>query len=323
MTIGHYLLRRLAFALLLVLLVSSAAFLLTRLAPGDFTIEQGLTITAEERARLAADLGLDRPLAVQYGAWLGRAVRLDFGPSFLYSRPVADLLGERAANTAVLALAALIVATVLGVPAGVLSGRRAGATRRVVRGVSLLLLSVPPLVSSLVLVWIAARTGWLPLGGMTSLASDGSWSGWVADLARHLPLPVLALALPVAATLERLQSQALAEASREPFVAAAVARGLSWDRAVAAHAWPASLRAVLSVYGLIIGALFSGSFIVEVVTAWPGLGRLMYDALRARDLYLVAGCAATGAAFLAVGTLVSDLLLRWADPRLGGGGVSR
>jgi peptide/nickel transport system permease protein len=166
-------------------------------------------------------------------------------------------------------------------------------------------------------VFVAARTGWFPVGGMTSLAAGASWPGWLADLARHLPLPVLALALPVAATLERLQSQALADAAREPFVAAAVARGLSWDGALRAHAWPASLRPVLGVYGLVIGGLFSGSFVVEVVTAWPGLGRLMYDALRARDIYLVAGCAATGAAFLAAGTLVSDLLLRWADPRTG------
>ena len=245
------------------------------------------------------------------------------GPRSWTSRPVGDLIGERAANTAVLALAALLFATALGLPAGILSGRRSGPTRRIVRAVSLLLLSVPPLVSSLVLVFIAARTGWFPVGGMTSLAADGSAQGWWADLARHLPLPVLALALPVAATLERLQSQALADAAREPFVAAAVARGLSWDEALESHAWRASLRPVLGVYGLVIGGLFSGSFVVEVVTAWPGLGRLMSDALRARDIYLVAGCAATGAAFLAVGTLCSDLLLRWADPRTGAGEAGR
>ncbi|MFP5379719.1 MAG: ABC transporter permease [Vicinamibacteria bacterium] len=317
------LLRRLGFALLLVWLVASAAFVLTRLAPGDFTTEQGLALNPEERARLAADLGLDRSLPAQYVSWLTGAVRFDLGESFLYSRPVAGLVRERAGNTAVLALAALVVATAVGLGAGVVSGRRAGLTRRVVRGVSLLLLSVPPLVSALVLVFIAARTGWFPVGGMTSLGADGSWAGWAADLTRHLPLPVLALALPVAATLERLQSQALAEAAREPYVAAAVARGLSWDQALLTHAWRASLRPVLGVYGFVIGGLFSGSFVVEVITSWPGLGRLMFDALRARDIYLVAGCAATGAAFLAAGTLVSDLLLRLADPRVDERGTTR
>ncbi len=146
-------------------------------------------------------------------------------------------------------------------------------------------------------------------------AGDAGWAFWLRDLARHLSLPALALALPMGATLERLQSQAMRTAVEEPFVQAAEARGLSRNRAMVKHGWPVSLGAVLGIYGLMIGSLFSGSFVVEVVTAWPGLGRLMFDALRARDLYLVAGCAATGALFLAIGTLLSDLLLAAADPR--------
>ncbi len=131
-----------------------------------------------------------------------------------------------------------------------------------------------------------------------------------------MPIPVMALALPLAASLERLQSQAIAGANREPFVAASRARGLTEGASLVRHAWPASLRPVLGLYGVMIGSLFSGSFVVEVVTSWPGLGRLMYDALRARDLYLVAGCAASGAVFLAVGTLIADVLLAIADPRV-------
>lgn len=319
----RWLLARAAGAALLVLATASGAFVLARLAPGDFATEQGLALDARQRARLRADLGLDRPLAAHYASWLARAAQLDFGESFLYSRPVSGLVRERAANTAVLAAAALAVATLVGVPAGVVSGRRRGAGRRLVRAASLLVLSVPPLVSSLLLVWLAARTGWAPVGGMPVLGAHATWVGWLADLARHLPLPVLALALPVAASLERLQAQALDEAAREPFVTAAVARGLSWRQAVWRHAWPVSLRPVLGVYGLVIGGLFSGSFVVEVVTAWPGLGRLMYDALRARDIYLAAGCAAAGAALLAAGTLVSDMLLRLADPRAVAGDARR
>lgn len=124
------------------------------------------------------------------------------------------------------------------------------------------------------------------------------------------------MALPLAATLERLQSQALADAVREPFIDATRARGVPAREVLARHAWPASLGPVLALYGLMIGSLFSGSFVVEVVTAWPGLGRLMYDALRARDLYLVAGTAAAGAACLAVGTLVADVVHARLDPRV-------
>jgi peptide/nickel transport system permease protein len=308
---GRYLLQRLGFALLLVFVVSSAAMLLTRLAPGD-------TLDPQERERITRELGLDRPFASQYLSWLGGVVRLDFGRSILYSRPVAELIGERALNTAVLATAALLLATAIGIPLGMYSGSRtSGVGRAMVRALSIAGISVPPLIGSLALVFIAARTGWFPVGGMTSASGlEMAWGPYLLDLARHIPVPALALAIPSAAALERLQSQAIEAASREPFVAASRARGLERMQAMLRHAWPVSLRPVLGLYGLMIGSLFSGSFVVEVVTSWPGLGRLMFDALRARDLFLVAGCAATGAVFLAIGSLIADALLAWTDPRV-------
>jgi peptide/nickel transport system permease protein len=317
---GRYLLRRLGFAFVLVLVVSSSALLLTRIAPGDFTTEQGLDIDAATRERIRDDLGLNQPLLVQYFTWLGGAVHFDFGTSLLYSRPVSAIVGERALNTAVLAMMALVLATLVGIPLGIFSGTGSSAARSIVRAISVLGISVPPLVGSLALVFLAARTGWLPVGGMTSSSGlDLTWAAWIADLARHVPLPALALAIPMAATLERLQSEAIESAAHERFVAASRARGVDRLRSILHHAWPVSLRPVLGFYGVMIGSLFSGSFIVEVVTAWPGLGRLMFDALRARDLFLVAGCAATGAFFLAAGTLIADLLLAYTDPRVGSG----
>jgi peptide/nickel transport system permease protein len=151
---------------------------------------------------------------------------------------------------------------------------------------------------------------------VSAAASEPRWPAWAIDVLWHLPLPVLALALPMAATFERLQSQTMGEALNQPFVMAAVARGVSSGRVLLRHAWPSSVRPICAVYGVAIGALLSGSFVVEFVTAWPGLGRLMFEALRARDIYLVAACAATGAAFLALGTTAGDLLLAAADPRV-------
>jgi peptide/nickel transport system permease protein len=204
-----------------------------------------------------------------------------------------------------------------GIPLGIYTGaRQRGLGVSVVRGLSVVMLSMPPLIASLAMVLFAARTGWFPVGGMVSAgASEMSWARWLADVAHHIPLPALALAMPLAATLERLQSQAMSDAIRQPFVRAAEARGLSSDQAMLKHGWRVSLGAVLGLYGLMIGSLLSGSFIVEVITAWPGLGRLIYDALRARDLYLVAGCAATGAFFLAIGTFLADVMHAVADPR--------
>ena len=317
---GRYLLRRLGFALLLVIGVSSSALVLTRIAPGDFAEIQGIDLSEDERQELRRSLGLDRSLVSQYLSWLGGAVRFDFGRSLLYSRPVGALVGERALNTAVLAIFALIAATLIGIPLGIYTGTRTGAVRSIVRAISSIGISIPPLIGSLALVFVAARTGWLPVGGMTSSAgTDLTWAAWFADLARHVPLPALALAIPLAATLERLQSEAIASASRESFVAASRARGVDRPRSILHHAWPVSLRPILGLYGVMIGTLFSGSFVVEVVTSWPGLGRLMFDALKARDLFLVAGCAATGAFFLAAGTLVADLLLAYSDPRVRSG----
>ena len=315
----RYLTRRLVFAILLVFVVSSGALLLTRLAPGDFASELfGTGVTPEAIARERARYGLDRPLLEQYAGWLQRASHLDLGVSLMYRRPVGELVRQRAANTALLAFAALGVATLVGLPLGIVSGSRPrGLVRAAVRGASLVTLSLPSLLTSLLFVLVAARTGWFPIGGMLSVdAMDAGWAAWLRDLAWHLPVPVLALALPVAATLERLQSQAVAEVMAEPFVLAAAARGVPRRRILWRSVLRVAIKPVASIYGLVLAGLLSGSFVVEIVTSWPGLGRLMFDALRARDIYLVAGCAVAGSIFLALGSLVSDLALAVADPRL-------
>ena len=310
-------LQRLLFGLLLVVVVSSTALFLTRLAPGDVTAQLGPFASAGEIAGTRERFGLDRSPAGQWGAWLARAVRFDFGDSFLYNRPVRGLVAGAAINTALLALVALALATIVGIPLGIVSGSRQTPGAAVIRAVSLVFLSVPPLLTSLLLVFVAASTRWFPTGGMTSAdAIDLSGIAWLADVAAHLPLPALALALPIAATFERLQAQSMTEALHQPFALAAVARGLPPQDVVFRHAWRVSLRPICGVYGLAIGALLSGSFVVEFVTAWPGLGRLMYEALRARDIYLVAGCAAAGGLFLALGSIVGDVLLAAADPRV-------
>lgn len=295
-----FLLRRSLAALLLVFAVTSGALLLAQLAPGDYASQFGLP-----REQVAAErhrLGLDRPLAAQYAEWLTRTITLDLGESFQYQRPVLGLVRERAANTAVLAIAALVVATLLGIPSGIFTGsRRGGAAVRLLRGASMVLLSVPPLISSLVLLTVAARTGWLPVSGMGGPS--------------HFVVPTLALALPIAAMLERLQAQAIGDALNRPPAMAARARGIPDARIVWRHGWRQSLGPILAIYGVVVGSLFSGSFAVEIVTSWPGLGALMQQALMTRDTYLVAGCAAAGAAFLAAGVLAADVAHALADPR--------
>jgi ABC-type dipeptide/oligopeptide/nickel transport system permease component len=295
----RFLLRRAAFALLLVALVSSASMILAALTPPDFAFEADPAAAAAERRRL----GLDRPVLDQYAAWVARGARLDLGESLRYRRPVATLVGDAARRTAVLGAAALLLATIVGIPLGVFTGSAGRSPlASLARGASLLLLSLPSLITSLVLLLIAARTGWLPVGGFGT-----AW---------HLVLPALALALPITATLERQQSQAIAESLNDPSILAAAGRGIPRQRLVWRHAFRLSLKPVLAIYGIVVGSALSGSFIVEIVTAWPGLGWLTLEALRARDVNLVAGCASAGALCLAAGILASDLALAAVDPRL-------
>jgi peptide/nickel transport system permease protein len=311
-----YFSRRLLFAVFLVFAVSSASLVLARLAGGDYVTESlGIEAHRETIAQARARYGLDKSIGAQYGDWLLRVARLDLGRSLLYDRPVSDLIPERAANTAILALTALLFATVIGLPLGVVAGSgRGGILRSAIHGTSLVFLSMPPLLTSLFLIVIAARTGWMPIAGMRSAGEPTT--GLTIDLLHHLIVPAGALAIPLAAMFERLQAQAMAEAIGAPFVLAALARGVPRARIVWRDALKVSLRPTAAVYGLIVGTLLSGSFAVEVITAWPGLGRLMLDALRARDVFLVAGCAGAGAVFIALGTLLSDAALALVDPRV-------
>lgn len=313
----RFLARRLLFIAVLVAVVSSGAMLLIRTAPGDAASElvgSGASVStiAQERERL----GLSGSAADSYAAWASRAARLDFGMSFRYGRPVLPLVAERAANTALLALSALALATATGLPIGVVAARRSRYVSTVVAALSTCALSLPPLVLSLALAWLAARTGWFPVGGMHSAGSSSMGVAHARDVAMHLVVPALSLAIPIGAVLERLQARAVTHALDTPWVHAAQARGIPSPRIRWNHAARIASAPVAAVYGLIVGSLLSGSFSVEVVTAWPGLGRLTYEALLARDVNLVAGCAAASALFVAAGTLLSDALLAWLDPRV-------
>jgi len=292
--------RRSAAAVAFVMIVASAAFLFVRLAPGDAATDLQLTVSdpaviAATRARL----GLDQPLATQFGHWLIGLTHFDLGQSSKFGRPVASLVADRLLNTAKLAGLALLMATLIGLPLGVITGARPHSWfAKAVTAVSLVMVACPPIIATLVLLWLAVTTGWLA-------TSSGS-----------LALPLIALATPVAAVLERLQSQASAEAEQSRTLLAAAARGIPSSRLTWIHAARQSLRPVLGVYGVVVATLFSGSIAVEVMTNWPGLGSLMLDAVRGRDLFLVSGCAAAGAVLVAAGNLAADLLRLAIDPRL-------
>ncbi len=284
--------------MLFVLLVSSSALVLTRLAPGDAAVDalgQSHVDVAQRRHRLQ----LDRPVSWQLAHWLGGLVRLDLGQSLVLDEPVGRVVRERAASTALLASAALAIAMVVALPIGLLTGAHPrGLLARLVTPLSIAGVACPPLVGALAILWIALETHWLPV-------APGD-----------LIVPALALALPLAAMLERLQSQATLDALASPDLLAAAARGIPRGRLLWVHVARQSLRPLLGIFGIVLASLFSGSLAVEFVTSWPGLGRLMRDAIVARDVYLVAGCALAGAVLIAAGNLAADVARAVVDPRV-------
>jgi peptide/nickel transport system permease protein len=285
---------RLLFALALVVLAFVGVFVLVAVAPGAALPDtDGLATTAAlaaERARL----GLDQPVLTRLGTRLARLAWLDLGTSTLFGRPVRALVAERAASTLHAGGAALLLALLVGIPAGVLAIRtRHAFLRRAIAGTSVLLLSLPALVVALMLAAFASGAGLSAFAVM-----------------------VVALALPAAALLERLQASAMRAVLDEPCLAAARARGVPERSITWKHAWPLSLPAVLGAAGVIASHLLSGALAIEVVTARTGLGRLTFDALVARDIDLAAGCAAAAALLVGMATVAADAVQLCLDPRL-------
>jgi peptide/nickel transport system permease protein len=313
-----YIVGRLLRAVLLVLGVSLVSFLFLELAPGDYLDEMRVSphISRETVAALRAQYGMDRPLHEKYLRWLLSTAQGDMGFSFAYNRPVAPLIASRAGNTLLLAVTATVIAWALAVPWGVWSAARPGGwVDRLGGALASVALAVPDVLVSLGLLLLALRTGLFPTGGMTSLDSGGG-AGALLDLAHHLVLPVAALALGSLPTLFRHVRASMAEALAAPFLVATRAHGIPERRLLFRHALPAAANPLVSLFGLSVASLLSGSLVVEVVMSWPGLGPLLLEAILARDVHLVLGPVMASTVFLLAGNLLADLLLYAVDPRI-------
>lgn len=313
--------RRLAEAVPLLLAVSALTFALLHAAPGDWTstLAENPAISAETLERMRHVFGLDRPAWLQWLLWVRNVLlHLDFGESFSYHRPVAELLGGALGHTLLLTLAALVLSWGLALPLGIAAAMRArGPLDRLLSAFAAATLSVPELVSGLLLVAFAARTGWLPAGGSRAVGAESLPPlAAAADLARHLVLPACVAALvPLAGRMRQVRS-AMLDALALECVTAARAKGLGEGAVVLRHALPNALPPLLALFGLSLGALLSGAFVAEVVFAWPGVGRLTVEAIQRQDPYLVLGAVMMAAATLVAGNLAADVLHALADPRV-------
>jgi len=316
----RYLARRSVHALLLLFGVSFFSFALLQLSPGDFFTPMDLNTQTSSDAvdALRSEHGLNKPLLVQYGHWLQSAMKGDLGTSFAYNSPVAPLLAVRARNTALLTMISLILAWIIAIPFGVWSAAHHGGwTDRAGGVVTSALATIPDLMLFLALLLLAVRSGWFPTGGMTSERfADFSFAAKVKDLAVHLFLPCLGLALASLAPLIRHVRAAMIEVLDSPFIRAARAQGIPEHRVLLRYAFPVAANPLITLFGFSVAAMLSASLLVEVILGWPGIGPLLLEAILAKDVFLVIGAVMLSAIFLVIGNLVSDALLVAIDPRI-------
>lgn len=316
-----FLLRRLAASLLLLLLVLSITFLVLHLIPGDptHTAEGSRRLTAEQRENLRRVLGLDRPLHEQYLAWLSGALRGDLGTSFSQQRPVSEAIWNALPGTLILAFAALFVEFSAALLLGVAAARRRGTvTDHAIRVGTLLFYSQPVFWLGLMAILLFSYV-WpvLPAGHMRSVGAEEMGAvERLVDLLRHLLLPALVLGLTQAGATTRFVRGSLLEVLSSDYIRTARAKGLSELRVVWVHGMRNALPPLLQLLALTLPALLNGSLVTEVVFSWPGLGRLTFGAILARDFPLILGTIAISAVLVICGNFVADVLHALSDPRV-------
>jgi oligopeptide transport system permease protein len=301
-----YTLGRLLGAIPTLFVVVTVTFFLMRLAPGG-PFDQEQALTPEIQANLEAAYGLDQPLWVQYGRYLGGLVRGEFGPSFKYRDfTVTELIREGLPVSLTLGLCALLLAIAIGVPLGVFAAlHQNGPADALIRSLAVIGIALPGFVMAPLLALIfGIHLRWLPV------------AGWEPGSLRTLVLPVTALALPLSAYLVRLVRASLLEVLTSGFVRAARARGLPERTVIARHALKAALIPVVSYLGPAAAAVLTGSLVIETIFGIPGMGRYLVQGALNRDYTLVMGMVIVYASLTLAFNLIVDLLYGWLDPRV-------
>jgi ABC-type dipeptide/oligopeptide/nickel transport system permease component len=301
----RFIVRRLLLTIPVLLGVATLVFSLIHLVPGDpVQAMLGDSATPQDVADVRARLGLNRPLPVQYGAFLSNVSRGNLGTSLRTNQLVASAIAERMPATFELAFAAMAVATAIALPLGIVAAVRAGtltdygATTLALIGISIPNFWLGPLLA----IVFSISLGWLPVSGRGSAA--------------HLILPAITLGAPLAAVLARMTRASVIEELRELYVLAARARGVSRLRAIVRHAFRNSLIPIVTVLGLQFGAVLTGAVITETIFAWPGVGRLLIQSTNFRDYPMVQGCILLIAVTYVAMNLLTDLVYGLLDPRI-------
>ena len=310
-----YILKRLVSAIPVLFGITLIVFLIMALIPGDpATAILGSYATPDNVAKLNRDLGLDKPMVARYFIWLGNMLQGDFGRSFALNRPVLDEVLERFNATLILAGTAFILCAILGVIAGVVSAaRQYGFADKAITFVVLIGISVPSFFLGMMMVLLfAVNLRWLPVSGMFAIYGGGD----LPDLLKHLVMPALALAVVATGVIARLSRSAMLEVLRQDFIRTARAKGVGERSVIWRHALRAAMVSIIPVLGIQAGFVLSGAVYIEIVFQWPGVGRMLVDAILKRDILLVQGGVVFVAACYVLFNIVVDVAQSMLDPRI-------
>lgn len=318
-----YLARRLLHLIPTLFGISIISFFLMQLAPGgpvDQMTDLNPQITPAAKEHIREEMGLNRPLVVQYGVWLKHLATFDFGRSFKDRRPVTEKILERLPATLLLNGLSMALTLLLALPLGFYSGLRAGSFfDKSLTAFVFLGFSMPTYVLALAFMLVfGLHLGWLPMSGLTTLDWNDHFPLWQRglDMARHLVLPVAVLSLTSLAALSRYARSSMLEVIHQDYMRTAIAKGLTPWRVYGVHAVRNALLPIITLLGLMLPDLIGGSVIIETLFAYPGMGRLGYDAIMARDYNVIMALTVFTAVLTVAGNLAADLASAWADPRI-------
>ncbi|MEQ9631382.1 MAG: ABC transporter permease [Roseovarius sp.] len=312
---GSYILKRLVSAIPVLLGITVIVFLIMSLIPGDpATAILGSYATPENVEKINRDLGLDKPMVQRYVIWLGNMLQGDFGRSFSLNRPVLDEVLERFNATLVLAGTSFVLCSILGILAGVVSAaRQYGFADKAITFTVLIGISVPSFFLGMMMILLfAVNLKWLPVSGMYAIYGGGD----LPDLIRHLIMPALALSAVATGVIARLSRSAMLEVLRQDFIRTARAKGVPERRVIMGHALRAAMVSIIPVLGIQAGFVLSGAVYIEIVFQWPGVGRMLVDAILTRDLLLVQGGVVFVAACYVLFNIAVDVAQSLLDPRI-------
>ena len=316
-----FVLRRLLLGVATLLLIAVMNFLLIRAAPGDpATVMAGETGAADEAfvQQLRERFDLDKPLPRQLATYLGNLVRLDFGVSYRQEQPVIDLIAERLPATLLLTGSAFVLSLIFGVSLGVLASTRVGTWKDGAISVFATLFYAMPLywLALLAVLVFAVWLPWFPAFGYATVGSGHQGFARAVDIGHHMVLPTLVLAMFYMAVYARMTRASMLEVADQDFVKAARAKGLAPGRILRAHVLRNALLPVVTLAGLQAGAMVGGAVLIETVFAWPGIGRLLFDALAQRDYSLLLGTFLVTAALAVLVNVITDVVYTIVDPRI-------